>query len=688
MALLKLKRLTLDPPSSLRPWQARLFRAVRPMFERFFGVSRINAMIERAEIRVPQGATPIGVLNEITGIHPLISPQDLERIPRHGPLLVVSNHPYGVADPQAVATLLKSVRTDAKFVANRLLGLVPFVADDAFLVDVLGGPNSVATNASALFDACTWLREGGCLCMFPAGEVSHITWRSWRSADGPWTTTAARLAKRSGAAVLPIFVEGRNSVLFQLGGLIHPIIRTLMLPREFFRMSGRGLRIRVGTPLSPAQVARFSDHRELTRFLRVRCELLASRREVAPWTHPRPLAQHAVTPCERGESADRPTDLAVEHAVGAMPAFAGAAFVHEDEPLPPQPVPLVPQHSPEELAAEVATLEPEALLLRQGDYEIYCARSPQLPLLMLEMGRLRELAFRAVGEGSGRSLDIDRFDKHYRQLFVWNARRQELVGAYRMGLTDEILPAQGIDGLYTSTLFEYSPRVLQQLGPALELGRSYVRKEYQRKPLPLLLLWRGIAEFIGRHPRYVVVFGPVSISDEYLTMSKKLMMAFLQTHRALTQFAQLVRPRNPPRFGALHEFDADHARSAIRDLDEVDQVVRELENGERAVPVLLRQYLRMNARLLAFNVDHDFGNVVDALMYADMREIHPRIQDFYLGREKAAAFRRVHGLEEQVGASRSARRGSSAASEPGDPGAPRRGGATPQGADAPPIDGE
>lgn len=609
---------------------------VRPLLSRILLLDRINELVRTALPEIDGSVPPLQVLNRITGIHPLISPQDLARIPTHGPLVVVANHPFGGADPQALATLLFSVRPDVRFLTNRLLAMVPFVGDACILVDVLGGPSAQARNTAALVEAMEWISEGGCLAIFPAGEVSHLGWPPLRIKDGTWSGTAARLAKRAGAAVLPVRIDGRNSMLFQLVGLVHPLLRTALLPREYFRALGRGVRVRVGTPLTPAQVARFPDADDLTRFLRVRSDLLASRREGCASSGPqalsnRPVMAPAVAPVS----------------IGAPPA-GQAACGDSDEALPPQPVALVPQHSPAELAAEVSSLPAESLLLRQGDCEVYCARAEQLPLLMLEMGRLRELAFRAVGEGSGRSLDIDRFDRHYRQLFVWNARRQELVGAYRMGLTDEILESQGVDGLYTSTLFQYSPRVMKQLGPAIELGRSYVRKEYQRKPLPLLLLWRGIAEFIGRNPRYVIVFGPVSISDEYLTMSKKLMMAFLRTHQSLARFAHFVKPRNPPQLGELRELDQEHTRCVIRDLDEVDQVVRELENGERAVPVLLRQYLRMNAKLLAFNVDSAFGNVVDALMYADMREIHPRIQDFYLGREKAAAFRRVHALSDSA----------------------------------------
>jgi len=463
--------------------------------------------------------------------------------------------------------------------------------------------------------------------------------------DSAWNTAAARIAKRAGAAVLPVFVEGRNSALFQALGLLHPILRSLRLPREYFRAYGREVRVRVGAPLTPIQVRRFIDAAELTRFLRARSDLLSARRDAPIGSEPRPLREHAPRVVATGARS-----AALSGAGAAAPDARGDGHEredrddHDDDLLLVQPVALVAQHSPAELAAEVAALPEDAKLLQQGDYEVYCTTAARLPLLMLEMGRLRELSFRAVGEGSGRSIDIDRFDQHYRQLFVWNARRQELVGAYRMGLTDEILAAQGIDGLYTSTLFEYSPRALEQLGPAIELGRSYVRREYQRRPLPLLLLWRGIGVFFARHPRYTIIFGPVSISDEYLTMSKKLLMAFLETHRALTGLAEAVRPRNPPQLGGLNELDPEHAQSVIRDVEEVDQAVRDLENGERAMPVLLRQYLRLNARLLAFNVDPDFGNVVDALLYMDMRGVHPRILDFYMGREPAETYRRAIGM--------------------------------------------
>jgi putative hemolysin len=253
-----------------------------------------------------------------------------------------------------------------------------------------------------------------------------------------------------------------------------------------------------------------------------------------------------------------------------------------------------------------------------------------------------------VGEGTGKAIDIDRFDARYMQMLVWNARTHEVVGGYRLGFTDQIMQEQGIDGLYTSTLFRYPPSAVHALGPAVELGRSWVAPAWQRRPLPLLLLWKGLSQVAVRDPRYAIMFGPVSISDEYQSMSKKLIMAFLERYREVGPFAQAVRPRNPPDNSPFVDWDADHTHAVVRDVEDVDRLVREIEADGKSVPVLLRQYLKLNARPIAFNVDPDFGNVVDALIYMDLRIMPTRLQDFYFTAEGGAKFRAFHGIEVPV----------------------------------------
>jgi putative hemolysin len=583
-------------PAPLR-W---LWTVVRPLADLLIGLGHFRR-IARCMAGEPAELSVLERLNRVTGIHGVVSPEDEARIPRSGSLLVVCNHAYGGADPQVIATLLDRVRPDVRFVANRMMADLPPVRGRIFAASVLDERDAARANVRMLRQVIDWLQAGHCVVVFPAGEVSHFTWRRWRAVDGHWQTQVARVARRTNATVLPIFVDGGNRLRFQLLGLVHPIFRTIMLVREYAAAARRSLAIRlvVGTPIPADEVLAQGDEDDIMKYLRVRTYLLRTR-------------------------LDRP-----RHAPPTL--------------VSPLPVPDRSQHEPAELAAELAGLPPEDMLLRSGEFEVWCTRSERIPLTMLEIGRLREISFRSVGEGTGKAIDIDRFDARYHQMLVWNNRTQEVVGGYRLGFTDQILREQGIDGLYTSTLFAYPPTAVASLGPAVELGRSWVAPAWQRKPAPLLLLWKGLARVAVRDPRYAIMFGPVSISDEYQSMSKKLILAFLERHRAVNAFAERIRPRHPPDTTPFLDWDPDHTRAVVRSADDVERIVREIEANGRSVPVLLRQYLKLNAKPIAFNVDPDFGNVVDALMYMDLRIMPPRLQDFYFG-EGIERFRAFHGL--------------------------------------------
>jgi putative hemolysin len=243
-----------------------------------------------------------------------------------------------------------------------------------------------------------------------------------------------------------------------------------------------------------------------------------------------------------------------------------------------------------------------------------------------------------VGEGSGKPFDVDRFDDTYVQLVLWDRDARCIVGGYRAGVVSKVTRGVGIDGLYTSTLFEYAPRLLEELGDAVELGRSFVRPEYQRQPLPLFLLWKGIGAFmLSRGHRRM--FGPVSISNDYNSMSKELIMEFLERHRLSTPFAPLVTPRHPPERREIASWTDRERAEATADIHHVEKLIEEIERGQRAVPVLLRHYLRLNARLLALNVDPDFGEVIDALMLVDLAQIDERIIRHYVGEGAAEVLR-------------------------------------------------
>jgi putative hemolysin len=290
------------------------------------------------------------------------------------------------------------------------------------------------------------------------------------------------------------------------------------------------------------------------------------------------------------------------------------------------PAEIVAPVDPALLQRDVDALPADSRLLSSGAFDVYCAAAPAIPHLLEEIGRLRELTFRAVGEGTGRRIDLDAFDGHYWHLFVWNRTRREVVGGYRLGPTDTVVAGHGLSGLYTTTLFRYDQRMLERLGPALELGRSFVRAEYQRGYNPLLLLWRGIGRFVAREPRYRVLFGPVSISSRYRDQSQQLLRAFLAQEHADAALAELVDPVNPP----APLVPPPREAVAAADVGELDALISRIE-GRRGIPVLLRQYMRLNATLLGFNVDPAFGGALDALMMVDLLRLPDSTLERYLG---------------------------------------------------------
>jgi putative hemolysin len=290
------------------------------------------------------------------------------------------------------------------------------------------------------------------------------------------------------------------------------------------------------------------------------------------------------------------------------------------------------RHDRDPIGADVARLPAPALLVESGAFQVFIARSGEIPNALREIGRLREQTYRAIGEGTGRQLDLDAFDEEYLHLFCWDRVNARLVGAYRIGQTDRIVAAKGVSGLYTRTLFRYDERLLACLSPALELGRSFIRAEYQKNYNALLLLWKGIGRFVASHPRYRVLFGPVSISARYSDSSHQLLMAFLQQNHLNADLANLVEAVNP------RAMDAAPSAGIPASIEEANRLVARMEEDGKGVPVLLRQYLKLKAKLIGFNVDPQFGDALDALMMVDLTVVHRSILDRYFGREEAARF--------------------------------------------------
>lgn len=278
-------------------------------------------------------------------------------------------------------------------------------------------------------------------------------------------------------------------------------------------------------------------------------------------------------------------------------------------------------------------------LASQGGIEVFLSSATTIPSVMHEIGRLRELTFRAVGEGTGKSLDIDEYDEHYLHLFLWDPSQQCIAGAYRIGCTDRLLAEFGAEGLVTASCFAFEQSFLDFLNPGLELGRAFVSQAYQKSMYPLSLLWRGIGSFIARYPRYHKLFGCVSISDDYTRISQDLIVRYMReshTHKTLSHW---VHPH--------HAYDllADEGlvSQKLESIEQVSACVANVEPDGKGVPVLLRQYLKLNATLLEFNVDPLFNNSLDALVLVDLLETQPKMLNRYLGESGAQTLLSHHG---------------------------------------------
>ncbi len=528
-----------------------------------------------------------------------LTPEDLARIPATGPVVVTANHPFGFLEAAIMAAVIRRVRPDFKIVANSLLASVPELQPNFIFVNPYGNGASVRENRRPMRECLEWLRRGGVLALFPAGDVAHMHWKVGEVVDPPWNPSVAHLIRIADCPALPLYVKGSNGLGFQLIGALHPRLRTADLPRQTLNKRGQTIEVRIGRPVAPKVLKSFGGAQEAIEYLRFRTFLLASRGN--------PPADNGVT------------RFTIPFPKKRLMPLASAT----------------PRHL---IAEETGRLSP---VCENDEFAVFLASADVIPNTLREIGRLRELTFRGAGEGTGEALDLDRFDPHYQHLFLWSKSAREVAGAYRLGATADLLPRSGVRGLYSSTLFHLSPELFERIGPALEMGRSFVRPEYQKQYAPLLLLWKGITRFISAHPECTVLFGAVSISNDYNPVSRSLLAGYLETQKE-SGLARLVKPRHPyrPNHRAKHAAHS-HAEALSRlsqDVEELSAPIADLERDGKGVPILIKQYMKAGGRVLGFNVDPRFSNVLDVLMMADLRRAPQPILERYMGREAAAAF--------------------------------------------------
>jgi len=595
-------RISLDSSKGLA---STALKVIAKPAEKIFGLQSLDRMYQRLPKDMPPVQFARTALDSLS-VSLSVDEEELSHIPTEGPAIVVANHPFGAIEGVVLASLLGAVREDFQIMANHLLGRIPEMRPLLLEVDPFKRTDSVKRNIASMKRAIRYVKdEGGLLAVFPSGEVSHRKWKRWWVTDPQWSHSVAGLVRRTEAPVVPIHFQGANNWFFQTAGLVHKRLRTALLPRQLLNKRSKTVVVKVGSLIKPERMAGIIDNKELIEYLRLRTYILAE--------NPSPMAEVPTRPKKSSKARTRP---------------------------------IVAPQSHKRLLEAVRALPPEAKLVSMKGYELYGASADEIPDLMQEIGRLREVTFREVGEGTGKSLDIDRFDKYYQHLFIWHKEAKEIVGAYRLGEADKILATRGVKGMYTRTLYKYKKNLLEQLNPALELGRSFVRPRYQREYMPLHLLWMGIGQFIVRQPHYRILFGPVSVSATYHPSSVRLIVDYLRRHTFANDFAPMLKANSPYKAKKKINWNANITGRILSDLDEISSMVAKIETDGKGLPILLKHYLRLGGQVLGFNVDKNFSAALDALICVDLTQCTERVLGRYFGKKEAADFLRRHNAKE------------------------------------------
>lgn len=579
-----------------------LCRSILTVVEKALAVDRINSIYQSIPTGMEANEFCRASLDALN-VDYAVTEQELSHVPEKGPLVMVANHPFGGIEGIILSELLLLIRPDVRILGNYLLTQIPELRPHIIAVDPFNPKKAAVANARALKHAMDWIAGGGALLAFPAGEVSHFDLKSKAVVDPPWSPHIGKLAIKAKAKVIPVHIHGRNTFFFNLMGMIHPRLRTALLPRQMVNKEGATIQLTIGEPILWRKLIDFGTSHEVVNFLRLSTDLLKHRKSRHPKWPSIPL-----------------------------PHSQKRRFQH----------PIIAPVPKDQLKQEIESLSEDSQLVSQKEFRVYVTTAYKSPAIMREIGRLRETSFRDVDEGTGRSLDIDSYDTHYLQLFLWNSKTYEIVGAYRIGQTDQILKATGPDGLYSTTLFNYKTEFYDHLDNALELGRSFIRTEYQKKFGCLAMLWRGIGEYVARNCRYRYLFGPVSISQDYHKISKNLMVAFLSHNTMDPHLAPMVKPRKRVKIRKSINHSAPLNLPGKNAIEEISMLVSKIEKDNKGVPTLIKHYLKLNGQFLAFNLDKTFANVIDGLVWVDLLKTDPKLIERFLSPAGTRTFYAYH----------------------------------------------
>jgi putative hemolysin len=540
-------------------------------------INQVNELFAQAEHK--EGIEFIDAILKGCGVEIEFDEKELKNIPTDGGFIAIANHPYGGIEGLVLLKLLCTVRPDAKLMANFLLKKIPNLSDYFIAVNPFENIDH-SSSISGLKKTLRLLEDGTPIGIFPAGEVSTFKVDQQQVTDRFWHPVVGKIIAKAKVPVVPIYFHGNNGLLFNLLSLIHPTLRTAKLPSELFNKQGHIIRLRIGKPIKPKYFQAHNNTSQLLNFLRAKTYALG-------------------TGLEEEKKLFNPRNL-----------FK----------VKKQPEAIVPAIDPAILEKEINPLRDDYRVWVEKNYEVFITPTSVIPNVIREIGRLREITFREVGEGTNKTTDLDEYDIYYHHLFIWDIETKMVVGAYRIGLGDDIFYSMGKKGFYVAELFKIKEQFTSVLKNSLELGRSFVRKEYQQKPLPLFLLWKGILKYLMDNPRYKYLVGPVSISNSFSKFSKSLMVDYINRNHFDYEMAQYVSPRKKFRVD-FSKIDTGTLLSVEDSFKGLDNLISDIETTNMKVPVLLKQYIALNAKIICFNIDPKFSDSLDGFLVLDLEKI-------------------------------------------------------------------
>lgn len=531
----------------------------------FCGLGEINRLFDSAADY--QGSEFADHLLENMGINIDVLSEQLGNIPKEGGFIVVSNHPFGGIEGVMLLSAITEARPDFKLMANFILSHIPNLKDCFFSVNPFEKNPEWKSSVGGIKGAIQYIANGHGLGVFPAGEVSRYHGHDYPE-DLPWSNSIARIIKNAGVPVIPVFWDGCNSRRFYRWDRIHSMLGTARLTRELINKKNTRFNLQIGKPILPEEIALYEKPKDLAAYLRCRSYALEAN----------------------------------------VPAKETVKKMVSQEPV----------HAKVEKALVVGELEKlqDHILFTAANYDCYLAKYDEIPNTMTELARLREETFRAIGEGTGKSLDQDDFDTHFMHMILWDRTKEQIVGSYRLGIGSDIMPRFGFKGFYISTLFKIDDSFSDQLSHTIELGRSFVALEYQKEVLPLVLLLRGLAVVVVKYPNIKHFIGPVSISSWYPKFYQSLIYEYVtKKHPIGEELSNKVKPTTPFTPDFLKVDVETLLRNHMESIDKFDKFMFRLSNGSYRIPTLFKKYLKLNAKFLCFNVDPDFNDTLDALLF-------------------------------------------------------------------------